>query len=461
MQDIRLIELFAGYGSQAMALKRAGVPFSHYRVVEFDKYAIKSYNAVHGTDFIPMDITKVQAQDLGIVDTDKYTYLMTYSFPCTDLSVAGKMEGMSKNSGTRSGLLWEVERILNECKELPQFLLMENVTQVHGKNNINDFNNWISFLHSKGYHNKWADLNSKDFGIPQNRDRCFMISYLDKSIRFEFPKPIKLSRTVKDFLEDKVEDKYYMNPKTVSLLVEKLVINDNSKGIIKMERSDEGKSLRRYYEKHKIKHKFSAFKVPVVRKDGLSNTLTTVQKDNLVFENSEDTIKIKANNSKKYYELVNGGAVDLSYPNSNSKRGRVKNKGLITSTITTCQELNIMEKMRGYLNYKRIDKVNVDIAKTLCARDCKGFNTGFDTQNGVIEKTSEYRIRRLTPLECFRLMGVSNEDALKMISVNSNTQLYKQAGNSIVVDVMVEIFKNLFLGGSDNIPSQMDIYDFL
>lgn len=403
MQDIRLIELFAGYGSQAMALKRAGVPFSHYRVVEFDKYAIKSYNAVHGTDFIPMDITKVQAQDLGIVDTDKYTYLMTYSFPCTDLSVAGKMEGMSKDSGTRSGLLWEVERILNKCKELPQFLLMENVTQVHGKNNINDFNNWISFLSSKGYRSKWADLSAKDFGIPQNRDRCFMLSYLDKSIRFEFPKPIKLSKTVKDFLEDKVEDKYYMDPKTVSLLVEKLVINDNSKGIIKMERD----------------------------------------------------------NSKKYYELVNGGAVNLSYPNSNTRRGRVENKGLITPIITTCKELNIMEKMSGYLNYKRIDKVNVDIAKTLCARDCKGFGTGFDTQNGVIEKTSEYRIRRLTPLECFRLMGVSDEDALKMISVNSNTQLYKQAGNSIVVDVMVEIFKNLFLGGSDKIPSQMDIYDFL
>lgn len=89
-KPIRLIELFAGYGSQAMALKRIGAKFEHYRVVEFDKYAIASYNAVHGTDFPTMDITKVHAEDLNICDTETFTYLLTYSFPCTDLSVAGK-----------------------------------------------------------------------------------------------------------------------------------------------------------------------------------------------------------------------------------------------------------------------------------------------------------------------------------------------------------------------------------
>lgn len=116
-KPIRLIELFAGYGSQAMALKRIGADFEHYRVVEFDKYAIASYNAVHGTHFPTMDITKVHADDLNIIDTDKYCYIMTYSFPCTDLSVAGKQAGMSKGSGTRSGLLWEVERILTEIRD--------------------------------------------------------------------------------------------------------------------------------------------------------------------------------------------------------------------------------------------------------------------------------------------------------------------------------------------------------
>lgn len=112
-KPIRLIELFAGVGSQAMALKRLGANFEHYRVVEFEKCAIKSYNAIHGTDFEPMDITKIIGSDLGISDTDKYCYIMTYSFPCQDLSVAGKQKGMTKGSGTRSGLLWEVERLLN------------------------------------------------------------------------------------------------------------------------------------------------------------------------------------------------------------------------------------------------------------------------------------------------------------------------------------------------------------
>ena len=122
-----------------MALSKLGVNFEHYRLVEFDKYPVASYNAIHGTNFTPTDITKIHGEDLEIVDTDKYCYLMTYSFPCQDLSVAGKQQGMSKGSGTRSGLLWEVERLLNETEHLPQLLLMENVPQVHGTKNLADF----------------------------------------------------------------------------------------------------------------------------------------------------------------------------------------------------------------------------------------------------------------------------------------------------------------------------------
>lgn len=187
-KPIRLIELFAGYGSQAMALKRIGAKFEHYRVVEFDKYAIKSYNAVHGTDFPAIDITTIHAADLGIVDTNDYCYMMTYSFPCTDLSVAGLQKGMKKGSGTRSGLLWEVERLLKEMNELPQILFMENVTQVHGNKNMEDFKMWISFLESIGYQNYWQDLNAKDFRVPQNRERCFMVSLLG-NYTYHFPVP--------------------------------------------------------------------------------------------------------------------------------------------------------------------------------------------------------------------------------------------------------------------------------
>lgn len=121
---IRLIELFAGIGSQAKALERLNVDFEHYKVIEFDKYAINSYNAIHGTNFKPIDITKINSEYLEINDTKHFTYLLTYSFPCQDLSIAGKQKGMKKGSNTRSGLLWEVERLLDECDELPQILLM-------------------------------------------------------------------------------------------------------------------------------------------------------------------------------------------------------------------------------------------------------------------------------------------------------------------------------------------------
>lgn len=202
-KPIRLIELFSGTGSQAMSLRDLDADFEHYRVVEFDKYAIKSYNAIHNTDFPTMDITQISGSDLGIVDTLNYCYIMTYSFPCQDLSVAGKQAGMSKGSGTRSGLLWEVERLLNEVENLPQVLLMENVPQVHGKKNMKDFQKWIDFLESKGYSNYWQDLNAKNYGIAQNRNRTFMVSILG-NYKYEFPKPIELQKVMKDYLVELV-----------------------------------------------------------------------------------------------------------------------------------------------------------------------------------------------------------------------------------------------------------------
>lgn len=227
-KPIRLIELFAGYGSQAMALKRIGAKFEHYRVVEFDKYAIASYNAVHGTDFPTMDITKVHAEDLNICDTNTFTYLLTYSFPCTDLSVVGKQAGMSKGSGTRSGLLWEVERILTEIRdgngELPQVLFMENVPQVHGKKNINDFEKWLGFLESLGYTNYWQDLNAKNYGVAQNRNRCFMFSFLG-NYSYDFPQPIPLTKRLKDYLEQEVDEKYYINNEKAQRLIQTLIDN--------------------------------------------------------------------------------------------------------------------------------------------------------------------------------------------------------------------------------------------
>lgn len=211
-KPIRLIELFAGIGAQAMALRDIGADFERYRVVEFDKFAIASYNAIHGTDFPTIDIRDFHGDDLGIVDTDKYCYILFYSFPCTDLSVAGKMAGMGK--GTRSGLLWEVERLLNETKTLPQILIMENVRQVHGAGNKEHWEAWLRFLREKGYKTAWADLNATDYGVPQNRVRTFAVSFLG-DYDFRFPEPEELKECIGDRLEPHVAEKYYLNLKGI------------------------------------------------------------------------------------------------------------------------------------------------------------------------------------------------------------------------------------------------------
>ena len=223
---VRLIELFAGYGSQALAMRNLGVEFEHYRVVEFDGPAIKSYNAVHGTDFPTMDICDVHGADLGIVEKDKYTYVCTYSFPCTDISLAGLQRGLAEGSGTRSSLLWEVKRILEELNEmdaLPQILLMENVTAIHSEENLPHYQRWQAFLESLGYSSYGKDLNASDFGVAQNRDRTFLVSILGE-YNYNFPYTIDLDYCIEDYFEDLCEEDalrlIVKSDKAKSLLVE-------------------------------------------------------------------------------------------------------------------------------------------------------------------------------------------------------------------------------------------------
>ena len=207
-KPIRLIELFAGYGSQAMALERIGANFEHYRVVEFDKPAIKSYNAVHGTDFPDLDIRNVHGEDLEIMDRDKYTYLMTYSFPCTDISVAGQQKGFAEDSGTRSALLWEVKRILEELKELhclPDILLMENVVAIHSEENKPHLRKWTDFLEEIGYTSYMQDLNASDYGVAQNRDRTFILSTLGE-YNYKFPVEVDLNTCIEDYFEELTDE---------------------------------------------------------------------------------------------------------------------------------------------------------------------------------------------------------------------------------------------------------------
>lgn len=222
---MRIIELFAGIGSQTQALKNIGVEHEVVGISEICPIAIKSYNTLHGETYNFGDITKIEK--LPNVN------LWTYSFPCTNISTSGKQEGFKKGSGTTSGLLWEVERLLN-ISEKPEYLLMENVKNLISKKFTNGFEDWISILDNLGYNSYWKTLNASNYGIPQERERVFMISIRkDLNRVFTFPKEKELKLFVKDFVQNiphKVnntllpyyEDKWHKN------------YSKTSKGIIKL-----------------------------------------------------------------------------------------------------------------------------------------------------------------------------------------------------------------------------------
>ena len=196
-----------------------------------EKWLREVYNNCYATLNL-VDISKVTGDSLQIKEKDKYCYILTYSFPCQSLSIAGLQNGMKESSGTASSLLWEVKRILSECAELPQILLMENVIQIHSKKNFLQFKKWIKFLESIGYSNFWQDMNAKNYGIPQSRNRTFMISILDptRQVIFDFPKSIKLNKEFIDFLvnENLIENKYYINSSKTNEIIQQLFLKDSS-----------------------------------------------------------------------------------------------------------------------------------------------------------------------------------------------------------------------------------------
>lgn len=205
---LRLIELFAGIGSQTQALTNIGIAHKVVAISEIDKYAIQSYEAMHGKANNLGDIRKIEV----LPDAD----LWTYSFPCQDISVAGKGAGIKE--GTRSGLLFEVERLLRVASEkgtLPKYLLLENVKNLVSKKFKADFDKWLDFLAELGYTNYWKVLNAKDYGIPQNRERVFCVSIRGKHEPFVFPKPKKLTIRLRDMIDEAVDERFYLKESTI------------------------------------------------------------------------------------------------------------------------------------------------------------------------------------------------------------------------------------------------------
>lgn len=200
---LRVFEAFAGYGSQSMALKRLNIPFEVVGISEIDTHAVKSYHAVHGDVLNYGDIQQINPTELPNFD------LFTYSFPCQDLSVAGHQRGIVRGQ-TRSGLLYECEKII-EAKR-PRFLLLENVKNLISKRFKPQFEEWLSYLESLGYTNYWQVLDSSDYGIPQHRERVFVVSILGEHQPYSFPKPFPLTTSVQDLLETDIDSKYLMSP---------------------------------------------------------------------------------------------------------------------------------------------------------------------------------------------------------------------------------------------------------
>lgn len=347
-RPIRLIELFAGIGSQAKALENLGIEYDTVAISEIDRFAIAAYEAIHGKVNNLGDIMNVEA----LPECD----LLTYSFPCQDLSVAGERRGMERESETRSSLLWEVERLLHQYvesgRELPKVLLMENVRGILFKKNIGAFEEWIRVLDGLGYTSSYKLLNSEDYGIPQSRDRCFMVSILG-DYRFEFPEPIQLELRLKDMLEDEPDPRFYISDKALA-------------------------GMKRHKDRHDAKGHGFGFKVT----DPKTQCASTIQAS--AGWRHTDT-------------LIEVGRLDMPHIHTS----RVYSTGGFSPTI--------------------------------CASEPPKIEDG------------ELKIRRLTPRECWRLMGFTDKDFDKAQEGMSVSRLYILAGNSIVVDVLEAIFAALYI----------------
>lgn len=591
-KPIRLIELFAGIGAQSKALEVLKANFESYKIAEWSKESIKAYTYIHHYEEIkncndkeitnldgisrnysePMtkeqinnlkddekilltnckkithnliDISKVKGEDLNIVDTDKYEYVLTFSFPCTDLSLAGKGLGMEEGSGTRSSLLWEVERLLKECKEkgnLPNTLLMENVPQVIGTKNKSSFHKFMKRLEDLGYKNFVKVLNAKDFYIPQNRQRCFMVSILTKEDVFSFPNKMKLDYYLLDFLDKEVDEKYYLSDKMINFFNENS-IKQKEKGngfqfkpttgnvVAKTittrsgSRMDDNfiicknKRLNETLEKIDNVNEVPLFLDTYNQKthSKIVGTITT-----RVSSSNNSFLLVPENTKKGYAEAKVGDGVYINRPQQ--KRGVVQ-KGMIQTIKTSCDDIDVVvddnkylgtyeySKSNNFMQNKSRFKPDKKVSNTLLASgnnngivvlgnyspsnhnasrivDPKGIaptvmeNHGTFTAiltdepkviGGIGEKksnngtqwflqdrvydnkisptictsvnpyflTKHLRIRKLTPCECYKLMGFTKTDYERCAKIQSNATIYHQAGDSIVVTVLIAIFGKL------------------
>lgn len=370
MERIKVLELFGGIGACSKALERLGIEYEIADYVEIDKYAVKSFNAIHNTNFEPQDICKWNKN----IEVD----LIMHGSPCQDFSLAGKQAGGDIGSGTRSSLMYETIRIVGKLR--PKYVIWENVKNLIGKKHRHNFEAYLKTMESLGYINYYQVLNAKDYGIPQNRERVFTISirndsadlrtlqepdnyYIDwEEISFEFPPKQELKLKLKDMLEDEVDEKYYLSDSMI-----KYISANNKKWTGNNDKSIINKSIASAINTGEGSRRCDA--------------------SNYVSDKVEENYDLKGS----------------SYLRDFGSRGKLQNKEY-----------------------------------------CDTLTASMGTGGGNVPiYQNELRIRKLTPKECWRLMGFDDIDFEKAEKVNSNAQLYKQAGNSIVVNVLETILNNL------------------
>lgn len=473
---IKLLSLFSGIGAFEQALVRIGCHYQLTGYCEIDPYASKSYVQIHGVSE-SLNLHDVTAIDTALISLLGGADIITYGFPCQDISVAGKQRGFSDESGnrTRSGLFFEALRIIKDLQ--PKYAIAENVKALTSKKFEKEFKTVLDSLDAAGYNNYWAVLNAKDYGIPQNRERVFIVSIrkdVDKG-GFKFPEKMPLNIRVKDILENNVDEKYYINTEKARQLIKKLLdknritgvevcdatvnapnVRDISNAIIS--RYDAGISNQRSWgtaviEPHvkRLGNLYSdtaggARAGNTYDPEGLSPTLQTAQGGNrqpLIIElHANKIVRVGTIGKHETDEVLSVCGISKTLKATDYKNP--------VKIMASEPKIKIVGRMDGYEQTGRAYDPS-GIARTLQSRDYKDpmrileepAPKGDQREVKILETTQEaYRIRKLTPRECFRLMGFTDAEFDRIKGV-SNTQLYKQAGNSIVVNVLEAIFNRL------------------
>ena len=594
-----MIELFSGIGAQERALRQLKIPYRIINTCDCDKDAVLSYAAMRfdidkatkeyqfptqdkmieelqnkgfGYDFMKgkhtitsrTPINKLKKYyiadklsnnlgDISKVERLPYADIVTYSFPCTDLSVAGKGEGMvnkcscgyswpidfSNNSeslicpscgakvqsSTRSGLLGQVQRLLAVSKKentLPKYLLLENVKNLVGKKFKPQFDAWIRWLDSIGYNTYYQVLNSKHYGIPQNRERVFAVS-IRKDIddgKFKFPEQIPLTTRLKDILEKNVDEKYYLSGDKVENILANFIARQNEASGINLKDqattfdglTDVAHTLMARDYKGFGNQSMTGVIEPLIvasrgrnpdnpsdrttgspteqrleaNMNGTTNTITTVTKDNYVMEPvvceqrcdeglrffKDDVVgtlrTIDSCGDKRVIEQeeINPELVGGIGEKNFGKQYRQGNRVYNSDSIAMCLNAQPVGNSGGYSYLYAVKEEDVNPVRIGNIYG-EQFGTGYagnvwdqdsvsptimTAQGGnrqpLVVDNVKWRIRKLTPKECWRLMGFSDKDCDHASKYVSDSALYKQAGNSIVTSCLVAIFYSLLFKDS-------------